>query len=65
MMAERMNWTLLEKVRCILLNSELPKSFWAEVLMYACHLINRLPSSTIGGKPLIEICSEGAAQDYD
>ena len=25
------------------------KKFWAEALAYACYLVNRLPSSAIGG----------------
>jgi transposase InsO family protein len=48
--AERMNRTLLEKVRCMLSTSGFPKSFWAEALHTAVHLINRLPCSAIGGK---------------
>ena len=50
--AERMNRTLLEKVRCMLSNTGISKSFWAEALAYAFHLINRLPSSAIGIKLL-------------
>ena len=50
--AERMNRTLLEKVRCILSNAGLSKNFWAEALAYACYLVNRFPSSAIGGKLL-------------
>ncbi|KAJ9536138.1 hypothetical protein OSB04_un000681 [Centaurea solstitialis] len=48
--AERMNRTLLEKVRCMLLTSGFPKSFWAEALNTAVHIVNRLPCSAIGGK---------------
>ena len=34
--------------------------------MYACrHLINRLLSSVIGGKTLMDVWSGEAAQDYD
>ncbi|KAL0290776.1 UNVERIFIED_CONTAM: Retrovirus-related Pol polyprotein from transposon TNT 1-94 [Sesamum angustifolium] len=33
--AERMNRTLLEKVRCMLISSGLPKSFWGETLVTA------------------------------
>ena len=40
--AERMNMTLLEKVRCMLSNAGLSKNFWAEALAYACYLINRI-----------------------
>jgi len=47
---ERMNRTLLEKVRCMLFNARISKSFWVEALAHACHLVNRLPSSVIGGK---------------
>ena len=48
--AEMMNRTLLEKVHCMLSNASLSKNFWAETLAYACYLVNRLPSSAIGGK---------------
>ena len=53
--AERFNRTLLEKIWCLLSNSGLNKSFLAEAMTYASHLINRLPSSAIGGKSLMEI----------
>ena len=53
--AERMNMTLLEKVRCMLSNNSISKYFWAEALAYACYLVNRLPSSAIGGKTLLEV----------
>jgi len=52
--AERMNRTLLEKVLCMLPHTCISKLFWAKVLAYACHLVNRLPSSAIGGKILPE-----------
>ena len=45
--AKRMNQTLLEKVQCMLSNVRLGKEFWAEVVTYSCHLINRLPSTAI------------------
>ena len=51
-----MNCTFLEKVWCLLSNAGLVKSFWAEALTCASHLINRLPSSAIEGKTLIEVC---------
>ena len=51
-----MNLTFLEKVRCLLSNTRLAKSFWAEALTYANHLINRFPSSAIEGKTLMEVC---------
>ncbi|KAH9670687.1 retrovirus-related pol polyprotein from transposon TNT 1-94-like protein [Citrus sinensis] len=63
--AEHMNRTLLEKVRCMLSNAGLDKGFWAEAVSYASHLVNRLPSAAIGGKTPMEMWSEKYAQDYD
>ncbi|KAE8664469.1 hypothetical protein F3Y22_tig00112762pilonHSYRG00050 [Hibiscus syriacus] len=63
--AERMNRTLLEKVRCMLSNAGLGKAFWAEVVTYIGHLINHLPSSVIGGKTPLEVWSGKPATDYD
>ena len=62
---ERMNKTLLEKFHCMLSNARLLKSFWVEILAYACHLVNRLPSSAIGGKTLLKVWSEKVTQDYN
>ena len=60
-----MNRTLLEKVRCMLSNDGLGKQFWAEAVMYASHLINRLPSATLNGKTPLELWSGKPANDYD
>ena len=48
--AERMNRTLLEKVRCLLSKSGLSKKFWGEALYTACYLINRSPSVPLKGR---------------
>ena len=53
-----MNRTLLEKVRCMLSNAGLGKQFWAEAVMYASHLINRLPSAALNGKTPLEVWLE-------
>ncbi|CAL5331695.1 unnamed protein product [Camellia sinensis] len=42
--AERMNRTIVEKVRCMLKMTKLPKPFWEEAVLVACYLINRSPS---------------------
>ena len=63
-MAEMMNRTFLENICCMLSNSRLSRSFWAEALMYACYLINRLTSSEIRGKTSMEVWSGEVAQDY-
>lgn len=45
--AERMNRTILERVRCMLSHSGLNKTYWAEAATTACYLINRSPSVPI------------------
>ena len=45
---KKINHSLLEKVRCLLSNARLDKSFWAEAIVYASHLISG--STAIGGK---------------
>lgn len=45
--AERMNRTILDKVRSVLSESGLPKSFWAEAAAIAVHQINISPSSAV------------------
>ena len=63
--AERLNCTLLEKRQCLLSNSGLTKTFWAEALTYASHLINKLPSFATGDKIPIEMWSGKAVSNYD
>lgn len=46
-LAERMNRTILEKVRCMLSSSGLEKQFWGEAVKTACYLINRCPSTAL------------------
>lgn len=48
--AERMNRTIIEKARCMLLHSKLEKEFWSEAALTAVYLINRSPTSTLDGK---------------
>ncbi|CAA7041690.1 unnamed protein product [Microthlaspi erraticum] len=45
--AERMNRTVMEKVRCLLDESGLGEVFWAEAVATAVYLINRSPSSAV------------------
>ena len=62
---EFMNQTLLEKVQCMLSNARLGKEFFAEAVTYACHLINRLPSTAIDDRIPLEVWSEQLVYDYD
>lgn len=59
-----MNKTLVDKTRCMLINSKLLRSFWAEAVRIPCYLVNRCPSSTTGCKTLEEKWS-GRPGKYD
>ena len=45
--AERLNWTILEKVWAMLHESDLPKFLWAEAVMHAVYLKNRTWTHTL------------------
>lgn len=49
--AERNNRTILEKARCMLLDSSLSKQFWAEAVCAAVDIINVLPNAPNGVAP--------------
>lgn len=36
-------------MRCMMLSSGVPKSFWVETVMTACYLINLTPSAALNG----------------
>ncbi|GJZ51331.1 retrotransposon protein, putative, ty1-copia subclass [Tanacetum coccineum] len=63
-LAERMNKTLMEKVRCLLIQYGLPKTFWAEATCTAAYLINRSPSTVIEKKTPMKMWS-GHQSDYE
>ena len=44
--AERVNRTLMERVRAMLLDSNLPKGMWAELINTAAYLKNRSPANS-------------------
>ncbi|KAK3876705.1 hypothetical protein Pcinc_018517 [Petrolisthes cinctipes] len=48
--SERMNRTLVEQIRAMLIDSGLPHRFWAEALSTACYLKNRSPARALKGK---------------
>ncbi|GKF46969.1 retrovirus-related pol polyprotein from transposon TNT 1-94 [Tanacetum coccineum] len=47
----------MDKVRCLLIQSGLPKTFWAEATCTATYLIDRSPSTTIEKKIPMEMWS--------
>ncbi|GKC55049.1 retrovirus-related pol polyprotein from transposon TNT 1-94, partial [Tanacetum coccineum] len=52
--AEHINKTLIDKVRCLLIQSGLPKTFWAEATCTVAYLINRSPPRAIEKKTPME-----------
>ena len=52
-----MNKTLLEKARCMFLNTGLSKEFWGEAINSACYIVNRSPSIPIDCRVLEEVWS--------
>lgn len=48
--AERMNRTLKEKAKYLLVEAKLSKRFWGEAINMACFLLNRSPCSRIQNK---------------
>jgi transposase InsO family protein len=53
--AERLNRTLVEHARAMLLGRDMPKILWAEALNYTTWLKNRLPSQATPGKTPYEL----------
>ena len=56
--SERLNRTLIEGARSILLHAGLPLKFWAEAVSTVVYLRNRSPSSSLGGKTPHELYFE-------
>lgn len=52
---EQMNKILMEKVQCVLFNTNLPKFFWAEAASIVCLLINLAPFYALNKKTMYEL----------
>lgn len=52
--AERKNRTLLDTARCLMMQSSLPATLWAETLNTANYILNRSPTSCHNGKIAFE-----------
>ncbi|GJY27089.1 retrovirus-related pol polyprotein from transposon TNT 1-94 [Tanacetum coccineum] len=61
--AERMNRTIMEKVRCMLSYANLDKDFWVEAVTTATYLINCSPHRSLDGN-IPEILWSGNSVDY-
>ena len=55
--AERKNGHLLAVTRALLFQQHVPKSYWGEAVLTSTHIINRLPSTTLGLKTPMEVLS--------
>ena len=55
--AERKNRYILEIIRALLIESNIPKSFWPEAIATAVYLLNRLPTGTLNFKTSLDIFS--------
>ncbi|KAG8485551.1 hypothetical protein CXB51_018907 [Gossypium anomalum] len=63
--AERMNRTIMEKVRCNVVKCQLTEVVWAEAASTACFLVNRSPSVAIEKKTPQEVWSGNPANYSD
>ena len=55
--AKRTNKTLLDKIRCLMIGSGVPKGFWVEAIATVIYLVNRSPNCDIGFKVPEEVWS--------
>ncbi|KAG7553691.1 GAG-pre-integrase domain [Arabidopsis suecica] len=55
--AERKNRTIMEMVRCILSDKDVPKRFWPDAARWAVHVLNRSPTSALKEKTPEEMWS--------
>lgn len=53
--AERKNRTLLDMARCLLIQSELSSTFWAEAVNTANYIRNRCPTKSLNGRTPYEL----------
>ncbi|KAL1217248.1 Retrovirus-related Pol polyprotein from transposon TNT 1-94 [Cardamine amara subsp. amara] len=53
--AERKNRHLMEVARAMMFDRSVPKTFWGDAVMTACHLINRLPMRNLEDRSLYEV----------
>jgi len=54
---ERKNKTIMNMVRSILVEKQLPKIFWAEAARWCVHVLSRCPTAAVPDKTLEEACS--------
>lgn len=50
--AERLNRSLIEKCRAMIIDSSIPKCFWGEAVRTSAYLLNRSPTTALENKTL-------------
>jgi hypothetical protein len=63
--AERMNRTLMEMARCLMIQAGVPKNFWAEALNTAAYIRNRCPSRSIDNQIPVELWTGKPLQEEE
>jgi len=48
--AKRKNRTIMNMVRCLLTEKQMPNVFWPEAVQWTVHVLNRIPIAVIKGK---------------
>ena len=56
--AKRKNRHLLECIRALLFQQNVPKSYWGEAVLTSTYVINRIPSRVLGFKSPLETLSQ-------
>lgn len=49
-LAERKNRTLVEKARCMMIESKVPETLWAEAIATTNYIVNRCPAKALNGE---------------
>ena len=57
---ERKMRHLLEVTRALLFHMQVPKSYWSDAVLTACHLINHMSSTILGGQIPYTVLSPNA-----
>lgn len=56
--AERLNRSLIEKARAMIIDSSIPKCFWGEAVRTAAYLLNRSPTTALENKTPYEMWND-------
>ena len=63
-LAERVNRSLKDPARAILIAADLPQSFWPDAIEHVARLYNQLPHSTLGMSPFEQLFGKRPSAKY-